>query len=143
MLPLFAYGTLRDPEYQRELFARTYPMQPATVTGFLVRSTPGGYLAAAPRPGATIEGALVYLDAAGYEIADGWEDRAIYDRIEIAACFAAGRTARCFIYVRPGALGAPVTDERLTDRARADVIADIRSFLAAANYPPTVSRLNA
>jgi gamma-glutamylcyclotransferase (GGCT)/AIG2-like uncharacterized protein YtfP len=132
MLPLFAYGTLRDPEYQRELFARTYPMRPAEAPGFLVVSTGGGYVAATARPGATIAGALVELDAAAYAIADAWEDRSVYDRIEIEARLADGEPARCFIYVRPGAAGAAVGDGRLADRPRSEVIADIRRFRVGA-----------
>ena len=128
MLPLFAYGTLRDPEYQRELFARTYPMQRACVTGFIVVSTGAGYLAATPRDEATIDGVLVDLDDAGYAIADAWEDRTVYDRVEIEAYGQDGRMQRCWIYVQLDAGGAPVADERLADRARADVIADIRRF---------------
>jgi gamma-glutamylcyclotransferase (GGCT)/AIG2-like uncharacterized protein YtfP len=132
MLPLFAYGTLRDPEYQRELFDRTFPMRPAEAPGFLAVSTGGGYLAATPRPGATIAGALVELDAAAYAIADAWEDRSVYDRIESVARLTDGEPVRCFIYMRPGADGAAVGDGRLADRARSEVIADIRRFRAAA-----------
>jgi gamma-glutamylcyclotransferase (GGCT)/AIG2-like uncharacterized protein YtfP len=132
VFPLFAYGTLRDPEYQRELFGRTYAMQPARVSGFVVRSTGGGYLAATPTDGGTIIGAIVALDAAGYAIADAWEDRSVYDRIEVDAHCDDARIVRCFIYVRPGAQGAVVADARLTDRPRADVIADIRALRACA-----------
>lgn len=129
-LPLFAYGTLRDPDYQRELFARTYPMKRAVAIGFIAVVAEGGYLAAMPRDGARIEGALVEFDAAGYAIADAWEDLAVYDRIEIEAMYQDGRPQRCFIYVQTDAQGPPVTDERLADRSRAEVVADIRRFRA-------------
>jgi gamma-glutamylcyclotransferase (GGCT)/AIG2-like uncharacterized protein YtfP len=137
MLPLFAYGTLRDPDFQRELFARTFPMRPALVRDFIVVSTGGGYLAAVPHPGATIAGALVELDAAGYAIADAWEDRTVYDRVEIEARTGDGRPERCWMYVyaRPVAGGASVTDRRLTDRTRDEVMADIRAFRASADFP--------
>ncbi len=133
MLPLFAYGTLRDPEYQRELFGRTYPMRPARALDFLVVSTGGGYLTAIPQPGAAIAGALVELDAPGYAVADAWEDRSVYDRVEVAALGDGGRLERCFLYVsaRSGAAGAPVEDGRLADRPRAEIIADIRHFRAS------------
>jgi gamma-glutamylcyclotransferase (GGCT)/AIG2-like uncharacterized protein YtfP len=135
MLPLFAYGTLRDPDYQRELFARTFKMEPATVSGFAIRSTGGGYLAAAPQPGAAIAGMLVDLDAAAYVIADAWEDRSVYDRVEVQACRADGRLRRCFIYVQLHASGTIVADDRLADRPRAEVLADIRRFRASATGP--------
>jgi gamma-glutamylcyclotransferase (GGCT)/AIG2-like uncharacterized protein YtfP len=135
MLPLFAYGTLRDPQYQRELFERTFPQRPAQVRGYVVVSTGGGYLAAAPRPGETIAGALVELDLAAYAIADAWEDLTIYERVEVTAYGRGERLERCFMYVQPGAAGPPVTDGRWSDRARADVIADIRRFRASADFP--------
>jgi gamma-glutamylcyclotransferase (GGCT)/AIG2-like uncharacterized protein YtfP len=132
MLPLFAYGTLRDPEYQLELFARTFAMELAEVSGFVVLSTGGGYLAATPRPGTTIRGALVALDAAAYAVADAWEDLAVYDRITVDARRTLDRVVqRCFMYVVPEARGTPVVDERPADRSRAEVVADIRRFVAA------------
>jgi len=135
MLPLFAYGTLRDPEYQRELFERTFPQRPAQVRGYAVVSTGGGYLAAAPRPGETIAGVLVELDLAAYAVADAWEDLTVYERIEVTAYGRGERLERCFMYVQPSALGKPVMDGRRSDRARADVIADIRRFRASADCP--------
>jgi len=139
-LPLFAYGTLRDAEYQRELFGRTYPMREAHIRGFVAIATETGYLAAVPRPSGRIDGALVDLDALGYEVADAWEDRAVYDRIEIEAIRADGGPERAFIYVRavqPGVpaaqLGDPVTDGRLANRPRAAVIDDIRGFRTSVN----------
>jgi gamma-glutamylcyclotransferase (GGCT)/AIG2-like uncharacterized protein YtfP len=128
--PLFAYGTLRDPEYQRELFGAEFALEPARVCGFSVRGSAGGYLAAAADPGGVIEGALVHLDAAALTIADAWEDLSVYARAAAEAQLADGRRVPCFLYVRPGWTGAPVTDGRLADRPRADVIADIRRFRA-------------
>jgi hypothetical protein len=107
-------------------------MQPARVIGFVVVSTGGGYLAATARPRATIDGALVALDVSGYALADAWEDRSVYDRIAIEARTGDGRIRPCFIYVRPGARGVPITDGRLADRPRTQVIADIRRFRASA-----------
>ena len=130
--PLFAYGTLRDAEYQRELFGRDFPMRRARVTGYVVVSTPGGYLAAAARAGAHIDGALVELDAAAYAVADAWEDLTVYERIQTEARGDDGPSQPCFLYIVPGARGEPVADGRLADRARAAVIADIRRFRASA-----------
>jgi gamma-glutamylcyclotransferase (GGCT)/AIG2-like uncharacterized protein YtfP len=133
-LPLFAYGTLRDREYQRELFGRTFPMQPARVTGFIALSTGGGYLAATRCAGGTISGALVELDRAAYSIADAWEDLSVYSRVAIAAQCGDGRLAPCYMYVQLGAHGRPAMDERLTDRARPEVISDIRRFRLSAAF---------
>jgi gamma-glutamylcyclotransferase (GGCT)/AIG2-like uncharacterized protein YtfP len=131
LLPLFAYGTLRDPDYQRELFGRTYQMHRAIVADFMVTSAATGYLAATPQPGFTIDGAIVEIDEAGLAIADAWEDLDVYDRVEVDAWRPDGRDVRCFMYVIAGAGGPAVIDARLTDRSRAEVIADIRRFRAA------------
>ncbi len=131
MLPLFAYGTLRDPDYQRELFGRTYQMHRAFVVDYAVTSTPTGYLAATPRAGFNIDGAIVEIDEVGLAIADAWEDRDVYDRIEVDAWRKDGREVRCFMYVVADADGPPIADARLTDRSRAEVIADIRRFRAS------------
>jgi gamma-glutamylcyclotransferase (GGCT)/AIG2-like uncharacterized protein YtfP len=128
--PLFAYGTLRDPDYQRELFGRTYQMHRAWVAGYIARVSRSGYLAAAPRLGALIDGAIVEIDAAGLAVADAWEDLDVYDRIEIDAQRADGRIVRCWIYVIADVDGPPVVDARLADRTRAEIIADIRRFRA-------------
>jgi gamma-glutamylcyclotransferase (GGCT)/AIG2-like uncharacterized protein YtfP len=133
MLPLFAYGTLRDPEFQREIFGRTFAMRLARVDDFIVLSTGGGYLAAVARDGATIQGALVALDAAAYRIADAWEDLTVYERVSTTARTGDGRARQCFIYTSRGsaASGPPVSDGRLADRPRAEIITDIRRFRAA------------
>ncbi len=131
MLPLFAYGTLRDPDYQRELFGRTYQMHRARVADYIVLSTPTGYLAAAPRPGSAIDGAIVEIDAFGWEIADAWEDRSVYDRIDVQAYRPDGQIIACLMYVQIGGDGEPALGAQLADRTRAEVIADIRRFRAA------------
>lgn len=128
--PLFAYGTLRDPEYQRELFGAEFTMEPARIRGFSVRASTGGYLAAVADPAGVIDGALVHLDAAARLVADAWEDLTVYARAAAVARLADGRDVACFLYVRAGIAGPPVTDGRLTDRSRADVITDIRRFRA-------------
>jgi gamma-glutamylcyclotransferase (GGCT)/AIG2-like uncharacterized protein YtfP len=131
LLPLFAYGTLRDPEYQLELFGQTFPMRRAQLAGYVVRVTEHGYLAAAEWEGGVVDGALVALDAAAYDVADAWEDLDVYERLEVDARDGAGVTSRAYLYARPRCAGPLVTDGRLTDRSRADVIADIRQFRAS------------
>ncbi len=128
MLPLFAYGTLRDAEYQRELFGRTFPTASAVVRGFRVTVGGGGYLAAVPQPDGVVRGSIVELDAAAYAIADAWEDLAVYQRIDVVATTDAGADRRAFIYVRFDAHGPPVTHCRNADLPRETVLADIRRF---------------
>jgi hypothetical protein len=107
--PLFAYGTLRDVDYQRELFGRTFPMRAARVHGFVVVTTPSGYLAATARRGAS-------------------EDLAVYARIDVDAQLPGGTALGCQMYVQSAADGPEVTDGQLAARPRADVIAEIHRF---------------
>ncbi len=129
-LPLFAYGTLRDAEFLRELFGRTFSMQAARVRDFIVVRTATGYLAATPRTGSIVEGCIVAVDATVYPLADAWEDLTVYDRIAIDADLRDGTTRRCWMYVQPGAQGPAVTDGRASVHPRADVVAEIRRFRA-------------
>jgi len=126
--PLFAYGTLRDVDYQRELFGRTFPMRAARVHGFVVVTTPSGYLAATARRGASVDGMLVELDGAAYHMADAWEDLAVYARIDVDAQLPGGTALGCPMYVQSAADGPEVTDGQLAARPRADVIAEIHRF---------------
>jgi len=135
MLPLFAYGTLRDPDYQRELFDRTYHMHRAFVADYIVTHSPTGYLAAVPRAGNLIDGAIVEIDAAGLEVADAWEDLDVYDRIEVDAYLPDGRERRCYMYVAANPAATVLGDASLRDRTRAEIIADIRRFRGGRNAP--------
>lgn len=129
-LPLFSYGTLRDPEYQRELFGRSFPMQAARVLGFAAHTTDTGYLAAAARDGMAIDGMLVALDDAAYLVADDWEDMSVYDRTTVDARVVNGSLEQCCMYVARNVGGIVVMDARLAEVPRATVISDIRRFRA-------------
>jgi gamma-glutamylcyclotransferase (GGCT)/AIG2-like uncharacterized protein YtfP len=137
MLALFAYGTLCDPDYVRALFGRSFSMQPASVDGYVVVRADGGYLGAIPRAGGTVRGVVVALDARAYAVADEWEDLTVYERRTVEARLeGSSGVQRCFIYVRPDAAGPMRTDERLADRSRDEVLADIRTFVASRRMPP-------
>lgn len=129
MLPLFSYGTLRDPELQEALFDRTFTTAAATLHGYVIVST-GTYLTATKHPGGFIRGALVRLDEEGYRIADRWENLEVYVRKEAVALDEAGNRVPCFFYLRPDMQGAIVTDERLSDLPREQMLAEIRAFRA-------------
>lgn len=132
MLPLFSYGTLRDPELQQALFDRTYETRPAVLHGYVIVST-GGYLSAMQSEGDSICGALVELDEAGYAIADRWEDLDVYVRQAAVAVDQDGNRLPCFLYVRPDQRGEIVVDGRLSDFSREKMLADIRAFRAASS----------
>jgi gamma-glutamylcyclotransferase (GGCT)/AIG2-like uncharacterized protein YtfP len=131
MLPLFAYGTLRDPELQQALFNRTFATSDATLHGYAIVAMPGGYYSAIKRPGALIAGSLVELDEAAYAIADRWEDLDVYTRTAGVALDRGGTRRPCFFYIRPDAAGEPLGEGGVATISREAVLADISRFRAS------------
>jgi len=80
----FSYGTLLDPEYQRELFGRSVPTEPATCHGWQAVFTPSGYLTIVPQPDAVVVGALVTVDERELAICDAWEEVPLYERVALS-----------------------------------------------------------
>lgn len=128
MIPLFAYGTLRDPEYQRALFDRTYPTRPASLDGWRVVVAERGYLTVIADPHATARGDLVELDARGLALADRWEDVPVYVRVRARARHADAVDVACWLYVRPTASLTAPPRGALAMHDRATVLAAIRAL---------------
>jgi gamma-glutamylcyclotransferase (GGCT)/AIG2-like uncharacterized protein YtfP len=125
---LFAYGTLRDAEYQQALFGRALPTRPATLPGWYAVIAEGGYLTVVPAPGETLAGDLVSLDPAGLAIADAWEEVPLYERIRAEAIAAGGAAVPCWLYVRPSASRERAPAGMLARHDRSTVLAQIRAF---------------
>lgn len=125
MNPLFAYGTLRDPEYQRALFGRAIAMRPATLPGWLAVVAETGYLTLVRAPGETVSGDLLALDDAGLALADAWEgDR--YERFDVEVRDAADNRVTALVYVRPTASRERAPAGMPARRDRAHVLEAIR-----------------
>jgi gamma-glutamylcyclotransferase (GGCT)/AIG2-like uncharacterized protein YtfP len=124
---LFAYGTLRDAEYQQALFDRVLPARPATLQGWLVVVAEGGYLTLVRAPGESVSGDLLALDDAALALADAWEDVPLYERLRVETRDAAGMAVPAFVYVRPTASRERAPAGMLAQRERADVLAHIRA----------------
>jgi gamma-glutamylcyclotransferase (GGCT)/AIG2-like uncharacterized protein YtfP len=129
VIPLFAYGTLRDPEYQAALFGRTYPTRPATLSGWRVVVGDGGYFTVVADPAACTAGDLVALDDPGLAIADGWEG-AHYARLTVRAHDADGTPGDAWLYVCPTTSRDAPPPGATALHARADVLAAIRAYVA-------------
>jgi gamma-glutamylcyclotransferase (GGCT)/AIG2-like uncharacterized protein YtfP len=125
---VFAYGTLRDAEYQQALFGRTLPTRPATLADWLVIIAPGGFLTLARAPGETVGGDLVTLDDGALELADAWEEVPLYERLPVEARAADGDFVPAYVYVRPCAAGERAPAGMLARLPRAEVLARIRAF---------------
>jgi len=126
----FSYGTLLDPEYQRELFGRSVPTVPATLSDWQAVFTATGYLTIVPQPGASVSGALVTVNERELAICDAWEEVPLYERVDVRAIDAHGTATATWAYVRPLAAGEPAPPGVLARAPRADIIRTIRRFRA-------------
>jgi gamma-glutamylcyclotransferase (GGCT)/AIG2-like uncharacterized protein YtfP len=123
MIPVFSYGTLRDAEYQFELFGRTYPTEPATLPGWRVVVCEGGYFTVVADPAAVAAGDLVALDRQALAIADGWEGPE-YRRLRVRT-----DAGDAWLYVRPTSSLTPPPGGVTALHPREDVLAAIRAFV--------------
>jgi gamma-glutamylcyclotransferase (GGCT)/AIG2-like uncharacterized protein YtfP len=126
VIPVFAYGTLRDERYQRALFGRAFARTPARVTGWRTIAGERGYLTVVRDPAATCSGELVALDRRALAIADAWEGG--YRRVRVCAEDAGGALHGAWLYVRPTASLTAPPPGTLALRPHAEVLAGIRSL---------------
>jgi gamma-glutamylcyclotransferase (GGCT)/AIG2-like uncharacterized protein YtfP len=130
MIELFAYGTLRDPEYQRELFGHELRMRAATLPNWMPVVAESGYLTVVPREGVDVDGDLLELDGDDMAIADGWEEVPHYTRMIVEVRAAGGSPVSAWLYVRPTDSREPAPEGMLARKNRDEVLAAIRAFRA-------------
>lgn len=101
---LFSYGTLRDPDVQRELFGRVVAGAPDALAGFVTEpielaEADGGkwmhFIAVRGRAADRIEGAALLLTLTELAICDGYEPEP-YVRIELP--LASGKRAWAYVH---------------------------------------------
>ena len=126
---LFAYGTLRDPEFRSELFGREIAAEPATLAGWAIVVAETGYFTIVEDPHGIVAGELLDIDAAALAICDRWEGDG-YARREAEAIDASSRPVRCWIYVRATASRETPAAGTTSAHERADVLASIRALRA-------------
>jgi hypothetical protein len=80
VMPLFAFGTLKDPAVLHALFGCEPPMRPAVFPGRKVLIAADGYLCLQLATGSTAEGMLLQLSLEQLRIADQWEEIPLYRR---------------------------------------------------------------
>ena len=124
----FSYGTLLDPEYQRELFGQSVLTAPATLDDWQPVFTETGYLTIVPSPGARTRGALVTVDDRELAICDAWEDVPLYARTDVRVRDDGGASVATWAYVRTVPDGEPAPEGVLAKSERTAVIAAIRRF---------------
>lgn len=130
MSAVFAYGTLRDPEYQRELFGHDVPMRSATLPNWKPVVAEGGYFTIVPVDGERVAGDLLDLDDDDLIVADGWEEVPHYTRVTIEVLDGEGAPLAAWVYVRPTASREPAPLGMLARVDRSDVLAAIRRYRA-------------
>jgi gamma-glutamylcyclotransferase (GGCT)/AIG2-like uncharacterized protein YtfP len=121
---LFAYGTLRDAEYQRALFGRALPMRPATLPDWAAVVAENGYLSIVRAPGEHVDGDLIALDDDALALADAWED-VDYERVALEARDADGNPVTACAYIRPTAARERAPADTLAKHSREHVLAQI------------------
>jgi gamma-glutamylcyclotransferase (GGCT)/AIG2-like uncharacterized protein YtfP len=129
VIALFAYGTLRDTEYQQALFDRTVDARPATLEGWRSVVAESGYLTIVRAPGERVTGDVLTLDAAALVRADGWEGDS-YARIRTEALAPDGTPIACEVYVQATASREPAPPGAPASHPRDRVLAQIRAFRA-------------
>ncbi|HEY0614565.1 MAG TPA: gamma-glutamylcyclotransferase family protein [Candidatus Elarobacter sp.] len=130
LTPLFGYGTFRNAAWREAIFERDHAARPARLQGYRKVACASGYLSLqrSDDPGAQVEGVLIELDEAGWELADAWEEVPKYRRIAVVV-ETAGGAVEATTYVCADDRGAvPVDDERLALHSEAEVDAAIRRF---------------
>jgi gamma-glutamylcyclotransferase (GGCT)/AIG2-like uncharacterized protein YtfP len=125
----FAYGTLLDAEYQRELFGRSVPTAPATLRDWQAVFTESGFLTIVPQPGADVRGALVTVDERELAICDAWEEVPLYERTAVHVIRDDATDIATWAYVRIVDAGDPAPPGVLARHARTHVIHTIRRFV--------------
>jgi gamma-glutamylcyclotransferase (GGCT)/AIG2-like uncharacterized protein YtfP len=102
---LFGYGTFCRETWRRAIFGADYPAAPATLAGWRRAATPSGYLSVVRAPGACVRGIAIALDAAGWKIADAWEDVPLYRRVTVRIETGGGpQSASVYVYRDAAAL---------------------------------------
>ena len=124
----FSYGTLLDPEYQRELFDRVLPTVSATLHDWVALFTDSGYLTLMPQFGAVVHGALVTVDKRELAVCDAWEDVPLYARVDVRVVDVNGIAVATWAYVRTVTSGEPAPAGVLARADRRDVVRTIRQF---------------
>ncbi len=124
----FSYGTLLDPEYQRELFDRVLPTFPATLHDWTAVFTESGYLTMMPERGAVVHGALVTVEERELTVCDAWEDVPLYVRVDVRVVDDEGVEVATWAYVRTVTSGEPAPAGVLARADRGDVVRTIRQF---------------
>jgi gamma-glutamylcyclotransferase (GGCT)/AIG2-like uncharacterized protein YtfP len=131
VIEIFAYGTLRDREYQQALFDRTLPMRSATLAGWLAVVAESGYLTLVRAPGETVAGDLLTVDDDALALADAWEEVPLYERLRAEARAADGSPVAAWVYVRPSDSRERAPRDMLARHEHKAVLAQIRRFRAA------------
>jgi gamma-glutamylcyclotransferase (GGCT)/AIG2-like uncharacterized protein YtfP len=89
------------------VFGADYAVEPAMLAGWRRAAAPSGYLSIVPDASACVRGLAIVLDAAGWAIADAWEDVPLYRRAAVEVTTERGLlSAVTYVYAHPGELDA-------------------------------------
>jgi len=130
-MQLFGYGTFRKTAWRNAILGAEYPAQPATLRGYRRVATGSGYLSLRESlfDVALVEGVLIALDPAGWQIADAWEEVPKYTRVEVVVNTMHGPVA-ALTYICVESAGPPVDGDAPALLTDAEVEAAIEKFSA-------------
>lgn len=97
---LFAYGSLLDPEVQRDLFGKTLPEADTAILKGWEKCTEEEYPYIRPNNGCRVQGSLLQLSPAELEMADGWEEVPEAYQRELLWVEDNDKTLKAWVYTR-------------------------------------------
>jgi hypothetical protein len=125
-IPLFAYGTLSDPEIRAVLFGCEVDHGSSHLLGHRIMSK-GGFFLVAPSASHRVCGELLFLSADQLSIADLWEEVPLYTR-EIRSVIFRSRPHPAWVYSRPVDGATPPMVDDVCEIPRGLVLEMARSF---------------
>lgn len=139
MYYIFTYGTLKDKEFQRELFDRELNMEEATLYDYEVYSDNDGYFFIEKSIGHEIVGNVIEVSLSELNIIEQWEETPKYYRKNCNVILKSGDTKKVDVYFKRNYKEKNrIEGSTVTTNDRNEVIKDIRKLINSRNsksYP--------
>ena len=127
---VFSYGTLKDEEFQKELFGRKLNMMDAALPDYKVYSDRDGYYYLKKYVGSIIKGKILEMTLRDLKISDLWEEAPIYTREERLVTLHGGdQKKKVYVYFKTNIEEEiKVNNEYTSLNSRSEVLKEIRQF---------------
>ena len=126
---IFSYGTLQDPDIQKELFGGICPKTRARLSGWaLYVSLESGYLFIKPEPSGSVKGFILEVDSHGLHSADQWEEVPIYQREKVWVTLDDATSRQVWTYTRRDTEGESFAGPQLSANDRNMVLKAVKGI---------------